>query len=125
MFFLHLKHQFCNHQILGRTSVDVIKSGGYKIGALDVERTLLEHPKIREVAVCGIEDLTYGQKVAAIIVMDETDTSLELNDLRVWAQNKMPNYTIPTVLKIMKELPRNDMGKVNKKELIKIAFPSI
>jgi malonyl-CoA/methylmalonyl-CoA synthetase len=77
------------------------------------------------VAVCGIEDLTYGQKVAAIIVMDETDTSLELNDLRVWAQNKMPNYTIPTVLKIMKELPRNDMGKVNKKELIKIAFPSI
>ena len=109
-------------KILGRTSVDIIKSGGYKIGALDIERIFLEHPNVKDVAICGIEDPTYGQRVAAVIVLDHENTPLELNDLRDWARNKMPHYSLPTVLKVMEELPRNAMGKVNKKELIKIAF---
>ena len=57
-----------------------------------------------------------------MIVLSEKETSLELNELRDWAKNRMPRYSLPTVLKIMEELPRNAMGKVNKKELIKIAF---
>jgi malonyl-CoA/methylmalonyl-CoA synthetase len=109
-------------KILGRTSVDIIKSGGYKIGALDIERVLLEHSNIKDVAICGVEDLKYGQKVAAVIVLDDKNTNLELNDLRDWAKNKMPHYSMPTIMKIMDELPRNAMGKVNKKELVKIAF---
>jgi len=51
-------------KILGRTSVDIIKSGGYKISALDVERILLTHQNIQDIAVVGVEDLTWGQKVA-------------------------------------------------------------
>ena len=109
-------------KILGRSSVDIIKSGGYKIGALEVERILLEHPNIKDVAVCGVEDITYGQKVAAVIVLNQTNSSIELTELRSWCKDKMPHYTMPTVLKIMDELPRNAMGKVNKKELIKVAF---
>lgn len=50
-------------RILGRSSVDIIKSGGFKISALDVERRLLEHPDVKDVAVVGLPDLTWGQKV--------------------------------------------------------------
>ena len=111
-----------SYKILGRTSVDIIKSGGYKIGALDVERVLLEHPRIKDIAVCGVEDVTYGQKVGAVVVVDDNNIPLELSELRSWAEDKMPPYCMPTILKIMVELPRNVMGKVNKKELVKIAF---
>ena len=51
------------YRILGRTSVDIIKSGGFKISALDVERHLLTHPNIEDVVVVGIPDVTWGQKV--------------------------------------------------------------
>ena len=79
-------------KILGRTSVDIIKSGGYKIGALDIERVFLEHPNVKDIAVCGVSDDTYGQKVGAVIVLSEKETSLELNELRDWAKNRMPLY---------------------------------
>ena len=114
-----------SYKILGRTSVDIIKSGGYKIGALDIERVFLEHPNVKDIAICGVSDDTYGQKVGAVIVLSQKESSLELNELRDWAKNRMPRYSLPTVLKIMDELPRNAMGKVNKKELIKIAFSDL
>ncbi len=56
------------YKILGRASVDIIKSGGYKISALDIERELLEHPDISECAVVGVEDEEWGQKIVAIVV---------------------------------------------------------
>lgn len=109
-------------KIVGRTSVDIIKSGGYKIGALEIERIFLEHPNIKDVAICGVPDLTYGQRVGAVVVMNAESLDFELNNLRDWAKTKIPHYSLPTKLKIMEELPRNAMGKVNKKELVKIAF---
>ena len=108
------------YKILGRTSVDIIKSGGYKIGALNIERVLLEHPSITDVAVCGVPDETWGQRVGAVIVASE---ALQLKSLNEWAKEKLPKYCLPTLLKQMDELPKNAMGKVNKKELVKIAFP--
>lgn len=54
-------------RILGRTSVDIIKSGGYKISALEIENALLASPAINECAVVGVEDETQGQIVAAIV----------------------------------------------------------
>lgn len=111
-------------KILGRSSVDIIKSGGYKISALHVERLLLSHPAISDVAVVGIEDEVYGQKLAAIIVLAENEDNLTLEDLKHWAVEKMPKYLIPSSLKLMQELPKNHMGKVNKKELVKLAFPA-
>jgi len=107
-------------RILGRTSVDIIKSGGYKISALDVERVLLTHNNITDVSVVGVPDEVYGQKVVAVLVVDSTD--LDFQRLRSWCKDKMPKYWIPTDLRILSEMPRNAMGKVNKKELIKSLF---
>ena len=105
-------------KILGRTSVDIIKSGGYKISALDVERVLLTHPDIVDVAVVGVEDQTWGQKVAAVVVINKGST-LDLGMLKLWCKDKMAKYWTPTELRLLDEMPRNTMGKVNKKELVK------
>ena len=72
-FFLGDTAQFDDQsfKILGRSSVDILKSGGYKISALHVERLLLEHPQIADVAVLGISDEVYGQKVGVVIVLDK------------------------------------------------------
>lgn len=110
------------YKILGRTSVDIIKSGGYKLSALDIERQLLEHKKIAEIAVVGLPDVTWGQKVAAVIATKDKK-ELTQQELKMWAKNRMPHYSIPTVIKCVDAIPRNNMGKVNKKLLIKEQFP--
>eukprot|EP00088_Acartia_fossae_P033941 TRINITY_DN3481_c0_g1_i3.p1 TRINITY_DN3481_c0_g1~~TRINITY_DN3481_c0_g1_i3.p1 ORF type:complete len:537 (-),score=68.13 TRINITY_DN3481_c0_g1_i3:162-1772(-) len=111
-------------RILGRTSVDIIKSGGYKISALDIERVLLTHPQIQDISVVGIPDPVYGQKIAAVIVLAQKELadSFTLHDLRSWCKDRMPKYWLPTELRVLPEMPRNAMGKVNKKELIKSLF---
>ncbi|KAM6981093.1 malonate--CoA ligase ACSF3, mitochondrial [Aplochiton taeniatus] len=108
--------------IMGRTSVDIIKSGGYKISALEVERHLLANPDIADVAVIGARDATWGQKVTAVVQLKK-GRSLTLNELKAWAREHMAPYTIPTGLLVVEEIPRNQMGKVNKKDLLKQFFP--
>lgn len=107
-------------KILGRTSVDIIKSGGYKISALDVERVLLTHPHIKDVAVVGVEDQVWGQVVSAVVVARREGLSLQ--EVRQWAKDRMPGYSLPNKMVVLDELPRNVMGKVNKKELVKQIF---
>ncbi|XP_052816604.1 malonate--CoA ligase ACSF3, mitochondrial-like isoform X2 [Mya arenaria] len=109
-------------RIVGRTSVDVIKSGGYKISALDIERHLLAHPDILDVAVIGLPDETWGQLVTAVMVTRSGDP-MTLDDLRGWAQEKMAPYHVPRLVTCLQEMPRNAMGKVNKKQLAKDLFP--
>ncbi|XP_051577046.1 malonate--CoA ligase ACSF3, mitochondrial [Myxocyprinus asiaticus] len=109
--------------IMGRTSVDIIKSGGYKIGALDVERHLLAHPDITDVAVIGAPDATWGQKVTAVVQLRKGKT-LTLSELKAWGRKHMAPYTIPTGLIVVEEMPRNQMGKVNKKDLLRQFFPT-
>ncbi|XP_063441220.1 malonate--CoA ligase ACSF3, mitochondrial-like isoform X1 [Mytilus trossulus] len=109
------------YRIMGRTSVDIIKSGGYKISALDIERHLLEHPDILECVVVGLHDITWGQKVAAVIVT-KSKQNLKLFDLKSWCRDKLPSYQIPSELKNVSEIPKNAMGKVNKKEIVKQLF---
>lgn len=111
------------YRILGRTSVDIIKNGGYKISALDIERHLLEHPDIAECAVVGLPDITWGQKVAAVIVTRSKER-LDLLQLKAWCSDKLSSYQTPTVLENVSALPRNAMGKINKKELVKTIFRS-
>ncbi|XP_034385332.1 malonate--CoA ligase ACSF3, mitochondrial isoform X1 [Cyclopterus lumpus] len=108
--------------IMGRSSVDIIKSGGYKISALEVERHLLAHPDIIDVAVIGAPDATWGQKVTAVVQLKNGQT-LTLPELKSWAREHMAPYTIPTGLLLVEEVPRNQMGKVNKKELLQHFFP--
>uniref|UniRef100_A0A672GPC7 Malonate--CoA ligase ACSF3, mitochondrial n=2 Tax=Salarias fasciatus TaxID=181472 RepID=A0A672GPC7_SALFA len=108
--------------IMGRTSVDIIKSGGYKISALEVERHLLAHPDIIDVAVIGAPDATWGQKVTAVVQLKKGQ-SMTLPELKTWAREHMAPYMIPTGLVLVEEMPRNQMGKVNKKDLLRHFFP--
>lgn len=109
------------YRILGRTSVDIIKSGGYKISALEVERYLLSHDHITDCAVVGKPDPEWGERVAAIVTLSP-GKEMSLADLKQWASGRMVPYQIPTVLLVVDELPRNTMGKVNKKELNAMFF---
>nr|XP_056718869.1 malonate--CoA ligase ACSF3, mitochondrial [Euleptes europaea] len=104
--------------IRGRTSVDIIKSGGYKISALEVERHLLAHPSIADVAVIGVPDMTWGQRVSAVVKLKEGKT-LSLKELKDWARESMAPYCVPSELLLVEEVPRNQMGKVDKKQLLK------
>lgn len=108
-------------KILGRSSVDIIKSGGYKLSALEIESKLLEHPKIQDISVVALPDETWGSKVAALIVVKDEQV-LEVEELKEWAANKLASYSFPTVIKFVEYVPKNAMGKVNKKELVQNAF---
>lgn len=112
--------------ILGRSSVDILKVGGYKLSALEIEATLLEHPAIEECAVVGLPDLYQGEAVCAVVVVAEKAKSeakvnfeppLDLPKLQAWSKERLAPYKMPTKLQIREAMPRNAMGKVNKKEL--------
>ncbi|KAL0485636.1 malonyl-CoA/methylmalonyl-CoA synthetase [Acrasis kona] len=105
------------YRILGRLNADIIKTRGYKVSALDVERHALEHPSIHECAVMGIEDKEWGEKIVALIVLHDGKADVTASELREFLKDKMASYKIPSELKIVKEIPKNAMGKVNKKQL--------
>ena len=111
-------------KILGRTNVDIIKSGGYKISALEIETIFLEHPDIADIAIIGLPDITWGQKIVALLMAKESKV-LTADSLKDWAKNKMPAYSVPSDIKIVDEIPRNAMGKLNKKDIIKTFFDKI
>jgi len=106
-------------KILGRDSVDIIKSGAYKISALEIEDTLLKHPSIKECAVVGIEDNKWGEIVAVSIIISERNEDLSLEDLKKWSMDFLSDYKIPRKINIVSELPKNSMGKINKPEVKK------
>ncbi len=103
------------YRILGRNSTDIIKSGGFKISALEIEEVLRTHPSVIDCSVVGIEDEEWGEIVAAAII--SKDKTLDFNEISVWMKALMPAYRVPRLFKIVEELPRNAMGKVTKKEV--------
>ncbi|KAL2822955.1 hypothetical protein BJX63DRAFT_375929 [Aspergillus granulosus] len=111
--------------IQGRASVDIIKSGGYKISALEVERKLLALDEVEEVAVVGIADEEWGQRVAAVVKQRAGTELLELQSLRARLKQEMAPYKIPTVLKLVDGIERNAMGKVNKKTVVQKYWPDL
>ncbi len=104
------------YRIMGRSSVDIIKSGGYKLSALEIEGVLLTHDAIAEVAVLGLPDETWGESVTAFVGLKPGHT-LDFEELKTWCHGKMSAYKIPKALKIVDALPRNAMGKVTKPAL--------
>lgn len=101
------------YRILGRSSTDIIKTGGYKVSALEIEEVLRAHPVITECAVVGISDEEWGERVCSALVIKK-DCVLTLEDLRSWASEHLAKYKIPSRLKLVPSLPRNVMGKVTK-----------
>jgi malonyl-CoA/methylmalonyl-CoA synthetase len=104
------------YRIMGRSSVDIIKSGGYKLSALEIEGVLLTHESIEEVAVIGVEDETWGEAVTAFVAIKD-GKALDYNSLKTWCEGLMSSYKIPKKLEIVDSLPRNAMGKVTKPKL--------
>ena len=102
------------YRIMGRLSVDIIKSGGYKLSALEIEATLLTHPAISECAVVALPDDTWGEVVAVAIVSRDGE-DIELPALKEWATERMSAYKIPKSLLLLEDLPKNAMGKVTKR----------
>jgi malonyl-CoA/methylmalonyl-CoA synthetase len=105
-----------NYRILGRTSIDILKTGGHKVSALEIEETLRQHNAVAECAVVGVPDAEWGERIAAAVVLNR-DTELDLPSLRTWARELIAAHKLPTRLLIVKALPRNAMGKVVKPQV--------
>ena len=104
------------YRLLGRASVDIIKTGGFKVSALEIEETLREHPAIAEVAVVGLPDAEWGERVAAAVVLS-AGHALSLEQLREFGKERIAAYKVPSRLFCLAALPRNVMGKVEKPAL--------
>lgn len=112
------------YKILGRDSVDILKSGGYKISALEIEDLLLQHPAIRECAVVGLPDEEWGEQVTAFLVLSHPldaakGAGIWEQELKPWLRERLPAYKVPKQSFFLEELPRNALGKVTKNELNK------
>jgi len=108
-----------SYRILGRRNIDIIKTSGYKVSALEIEEVLRMHPDIEECAVVGIEDRDWGERVCAALITRSTNT-VTLDSLRNWTKERLATYKIPTQILIVDELPRNVMGKVIKPGIIEL-----
>ncbi|KAF2279372.1 acetyl-CoA synthetase-like protein [Westerdykella ornata] len=112
--------------IQGRASADIFKTGGEKVSALEIERELLSLAEVSECAVVGLPSEAWGQKVAAVVVLSEMGKTAGKGgkawgplDMRRALKERLANYKIPQEMRVVEHLPRNAMGKVNKKGLVR------
>ncbi|MCY3698773.1 MAG: acyl-CoA synthetase [Gemmatimonadetes bacterium] len=108
------------YRLLGRRSVDILKSGGYKISAVEIEELLRTHPHVRDCAVVGIPDEDWGERIAAAVVPEPgaapgPDSLPERLD--PWVRERLARYKVPRAWLCVADLPRNAMGKVQKPAL--------
>jgi malonyl-CoA/methylmalonyl-CoA synthetase len=101
------------YRILGRTSLEILKTGGHKVSALEIEEALRGHPAVAECAVVSVPDAEWGERVAAALVLKAGD-AIDLPSLRAWAKEFLAPYKLPSRLLVLDALPRNTMGKVMK-----------
>ncbi|GGX25259.1 acyl-CoA synthetase [Streptomyces malachitofuscus] len=104
-------------RIVGRKATDLIKSGGYKIGAGEIENALLEHPGVREAAVTGEPDADLGERIVAWVVPADPQSPPALDELADHVAGRLAPHKRPRVLHHLDALPRNDMGKIMKRAL--------
>ncbi|KAF2877140.1 hypothetical protein BDV95DRAFT_558552 [Massariosphaeria phaeospora] len=111
--------------IQGRKSADIIKTGGEKVSALEIEREMLSLSQVSEVAVVGLPSEAWGQKVAAVVVLSEAGMTAGRGgkpwsalDMRKALKEILANYKIPQEMRVVESIPRNAMGKINKKQLV-------
>jgi malonyl-CoA/methylmalonyl-CoA synthetase len=108
-----------SYRLLGRTSVDIIKTGGFKVSALEIEEVLRTHPAVAECAVVGVNDAEWGERVSAAVEL-KPGASLSLDDLQRWAKTILAPYKVPRALAPVDALPRNAMGKVVKPQVARL-----
>ena len=104
------------YRILGRTSLEILKTGGHKVSALEIEEALSGHPAVAECAVVGVPDAEWGERIGVALVLKAGD-AIDLPSLRAWAKEFLAAYKLPSRLLLLDALPRNAMGKVMKPAL--------
>ncbi|MFJ9031911.1 acyl-CoA synthetase [Streptomyces sp. NPDC102274] len=104
-------------RIVGRKATDLIKSGGYKIGAGEIENVLLEHPGVREAAVTGEPDADLGERIVAWIVPARAEAPPSAQELADHVAAQLAAHKRPRTVRYLDALPRNDMGKIMKRAL--------
>ncbi|MGW9591260.1 acyl-CoA synthetase [Streptomyces chartreusis] len=104
-------------RIVGRKATDLIKSGGYKIGAGEIENALLEHPGVREAAVTGEPDPDLGERIVAWIVPSDPQSPPSIEELADHVAARLAPHKRPRRVHHLEALPRNDMGKIMKRAL--------
>jgi malonyl-CoA/methylmalonyl-CoA synthetase len=105
------------YRILGRSSVDILKTGGEKVSALEIEEVLLGHDAVSEVAVVGIDDEEWGQRVVAMVVAERP---VEPEELRQWVKDRLAPHKVPKEFHFTSTLPRNALGKTLKREVVQL-----
>jgi malonyl-CoA/methylmalonyl-CoA synthetase len=108
-----------SYRLLGRSNVDIIKTGGFKVSALEIEEALRAHPAIAECAVVGIADPDWGERVSVAVELG-AGAELSLEALQHWARERLAPYKVPRALRSVRALPRNAMGKVLKPEVARL-----
>jgi malonyl-CoA/methylmalonyl-CoA synthetase len=104
-------------RIVGRKATDLIKSGGYKIGAGEIENALLEHPGVREAAVTGEPDADLGERIVAWVVPADPQAPPAAEELADHVARRLAPHKRPRAVRYRDSLPRNDMGKIMKRAL--------
>ena len=110
------------YRIWGRSSQDILKTGGEKVSANEIQRELYLHPDIKECSVFGVPDSRWGDAVSVAIVLRE-GSKLSRESLRRWVSKRLANYKVPKNVIVLSDLPRNAMGKVVKPQLVKLFEP--
>jgi fatty acid CoA ligase FadD36 len=98
------------HRIIGRQSIDIIKTGGFKVGAGEVEAALADHSSVHEVAVVGLPDDDLGQRIVAFVVGEQVDPAALIEHVAT----TLSVHKRPREIRVVEALPRNAMGKVQK-----------
>ena len=106
------------HRIVGRLSMDIIKTGGFKVGAAEVEAALMDHPSVLEVAVVGLPDEDLGQRIVAFVVGEMSGRDVDPAVLIDHVATTLSVHKRPREIRVVDALPRNAMGKVRKNLLI-------
>jgi malonyl-CoA/methylmalonyl-CoA synthetase len=106
-------------RIVGRRSVDIIKTGGYKVSALEIEEVLRTHPAVAECAVVGVDDDEWGQRVC-LAYEPRGNERPDGDAIRTWGRDRLAAYKLPREVLPVTRLPRNAMGKVMKPDVVKL-----
>jgi malonyl-CoA/methylmalonyl-CoA synthetase len=104
------------YRILGRSSVDILKSGGEKISALEIEDVLLRHDAVGEAAVVGVDDEEWGQRVIAVVV---ATAPVQADELKEWCRAHLAAHKVPKAYLFTETIPRNPLGKTLKAEVVR------
>jgi fatty-acyl-CoA synthase len=108
--------------VVGRDD-EMIVSGGENVYPIEVEKTLAAHPEVAEAAVLGVDDVQYGQRLVAFVVLSD-GASATPDDLKAHVRQNLANYKVPRTITVLDELPRSNTGKIVRRELQELVEPN-